>query len=134
MTEAQIDKCRGKGFIPLPKWSHSDRTHAYYECPFCEDKHYATIAISVGVHDVRPIHCHITGQVAWVRFITESISQEEEKFFNLLDTFKGLLPMSSDEAVTMWHSKGLPYELAEELSDDVERFRELAESHRAKSK
>lgn len=133
MTEAQMDKCRGEGFVEMPKVIRTDRSHIYCECPFCESSdHAATIALG-GLEDARPIHCHVSGRMGWVLFVSGVLSAEESRFRALLGKWDDPEPMSADDACIAWHSKGLPYEIAEEIADDPDRFRELAEAHRAKS-
>lgn len=134
MNDSQMDRCRGEGFIPLPKVVRADRTHVYCECPFCDSSdHLASIAIGCGLHDARPVHCHLSGRMAWVLFISGVLEAEEVKFRALVSRFDGAKQMDAEAACTAWHSRGLPYEMAEELSDDPKRFRELADAHRAKS-
>lgn len=137
LTESQVDKCRGEGFIPMPKQVKVDRDNTYYVCPFCDSSdHYATVSNFGPQFGARPIHCYHSGRMAWVDVgdhIVSVIQSEEQKFMALLDKFQDVKEMSAEDACVSWHSKGMPLEIAEEVATDKKRFKELVAEHRAKS-
>lgn len=125
----------GEGFVPVPKHVKTGRDGTmYFECPFCGKNagHYAVVRPAKYLMDARPIHCFETGRHAWVDLLIPSILAQEDEAFRSLLSSHDLTPMTASQAAEAWHSRGLPYEIAEELADDAAEFVRLASEHRAK--
>jgi len=135
MTESQINKCRGNGFLLNLQFVKRDGVHNFYICPWCGPNcgHYAMMRLE-GTHDARPVHCYATGNMGWLMtesVISSELSKEEHKFRALLNKWKGIEPMTAKEACIAWHTHGCPEEIAEDLSTDPTAFRELVADHKA---
>lgn len=134
LTDDQIKKCEGEGFIPLPKQIKVDATYSYYKCPFCvKEDHYATMVVGSLLNE-KPIHCHHSGRMAWVKFISEVIMDEEIKFRKLLDRFSNIQDISPEDAVVLWHTHGCPIEILEDACTNLEELRRLIDEHNNKGK
>jgi len=140
LTEDQVDRCRGEGFIHEPIEVSRRRNRIFFVCPWCgPGDHYALASDTseAKLLHARPIHCYETGKMGWLTFgshIERTIREEEEKFNNLLGKYKPGKPITAEQAVKRWHSEGIPLEVMEDDVDDPKRMHELAEQHRGTGK
>ena len=67
--------------------------------------------------------------------IARIITEEEEKYRIVLNKYKHVDPLSMTpaQACIEWHSKGMPLEIAEEATTDLNEFKHLVNEHIAKS-
>ena len=127
---------------PLPAdFAPMGRTHALFKCPCGSAEHAATCAMdfntgrSITMSSV--LHCWETQQ-QWmiVKDVAGVMAGEEAKFATLLERFidSGFVGkrVSASEAFTLHTERGCPHELLE--IDDVERFNEMMDQHRAVSR
>jgi hypothetical protein len=143
MTKAQVEKCRGEGFITIPRivserFEAPGKIRVWTAC-FCgSTDHYATfIRLTNDPWRAAPIHCYVTGRMAWVDLsdVAPSVLRAEEDHFRaLMGRYEGGNPITAKRAVELWSSEGVPLALLEDDVTDIQNLQPLVEAHLATGK